>query len=66
MNNSLQEQQNKIENTRARLQALVVAKAFDMMDSEVLSLSAEMDRLIVAFEKAKSTGQKGDYGRQAI
>jgi hypothetical protein len=62
MNNSLQEQQSKIEHIRIRLHALVVAKDFDILDAEVLSLSAEMDRLIVDFEKAKSIEQKAEYG----
>ena len=59
--NSLWEDQNKIETIRARLHALVAAKSFNMQDTEVLSLSDEMDRLIVAFEKAR----QADVGKAA-
>lgn len=43
----------KIEAMRIRLSALVAAKKFNMQDPEVLSLSKELDKLIVSFEKAK-------------
>ena len=43
----------KIEAMRIRLSGLVVAKNFDMQDPDVISLSKELDRLIVDFEKAK-------------
>lgn len=42
-----------IEDMRIRLSEMVVAKKFDLQDPEVLSLSKELDRLIVNFEKAK-------------
>lgn len=42
-----------IEDMRIKLSMLVVAKKFNMQDPEVLSLSTELDRLIVNFEKAK-------------
>ena len=43
----------KIEDMRIRLSGLVVAKNFDMQDPDVISLSRELDRLIVDFEKTK-------------
>ncbi|CQR73178.1 Spo0E like sporulation regulatory protein [Sporomusa ovata DSM 2662] len=43
----------KIEDMRVRLNALVVAKKFDMQDPDVISLSRELDRLIVEFHKAR-------------
>jgi hypothetical protein len=43
----------KIEAMRIRLSALVAAKKFNLQDPEVLSLSKELDKLIVSFEKAK-------------
>jgi predicted Ser/Thr protein kinase len=49
------EEDRKIEETRIRLDALVVAKGFNMKDPEVIALSDELDRLIVDFEKAKKT-----------
>lgn len=42
-----------IEDMRVRLSALVVAKKFDMQDPDVISLSRELDRLIVDFHNAK-------------
>ena len=49
----LQEYEQKIEYARIQLGELVVAKGFDLQDPELISLSDEMDRLIVDFEKAK-------------
>lgn len=49
----LREQELIIEDTRARLGELVVAKNFNMQDPDLISLSGEMDRLIVDFEKTK-------------
>lgn len=49
----LREQDRVIEEMRIRLNALVIAKGFDMKDPEVIALSDELDRLIVAFEKTK-------------
>lgn len=43
----------KIEAMRIRLSALVATKKFNMLDPEVLSLSRELDKLIVSFEKEK-------------
>lgn len=52
----------KIEAMRIRLSALVAAKKFNMQDPEVLSLSKELDKLIVSFEKAKEvTLPKEEY-----
>ncbi|MBP2663464.1 MAG: Spo0E like sporulation regulatory protein [Firmicutes bacterium] len=52
----------KIEAMRIRLSGLVVAKNFDMQDPDVISLSKELDRLIVDFEKAKQQVlQSSDY-----
>jgi hypothetical protein len=50
----------KIEDMRIQLSALVVAKKFDLQDPEVLSLSKELDRLIVSFQKAKELALPGD------
>lgn len=49
----LREYEQKIEYARVRLGELVVAKGFNLQDPELISLSDEMDRLIVDFEKAK-------------
>lgn len=43
----------RIEELRIRLSSLVVTKNFCMQDPDVLSLSSELDRLIVDFEKTK-------------
>lgn len=43
----------KIEDMRVRLNALVVAKKFDMQDPDVISLSRELDRLIVEFHMTR-------------
>ena len=52
----------KIEEMRIRLSGLVVAKNFNMQDTDVISLSRELDRLIVDFEKAKKRASRGaDY-----
>lgn len=52
----------KIEAMRIRLSGLVVAKNFNMQDPDVISLSKELDRLIVDFEKAKQQVlQSSDY-----
>lgn len=45
------DQINKIEEIRARLEKLVVEKNFDMKDQAVISLSDELDSLIVDFSK---------------
>jgi hypothetical protein len=50
------EQDRKIEETRIRLDALVTMKGFNMQDPEVISLSDELDRLIVDFERTKRIG----------
>lgn len=50
----------KIENMRIRLSALVAAKKFNMLDPEVLSLSRELDKLIVNFEKEKQVALPRD------
>lgn len=42
-----------IENMRRRLSVLAVAKKFNMQDPEILSLSRELDKLIVTFERAQ-------------
>ena len=52
------EQDRKIEEIRIRLNALVTTKGFNMQDPDVISLSNELDRLIVDFEKIKSVGQQ--------
>ena len=49
----LREYEQKIEYARIQLGELVVAKGFNLQDPELISLSDEMDRLIVDFEKAK-------------
>jgi len=49
----LREYEQKIEYARVQLGELVVAKGFNLQDPELISLSDEMDRLIVDFEKAK-------------
>ena len=49
----------KIEEMRIRLSGLVVAKNFNMQDPDVISLSRELDRLIVDFEKAKKRASRG-------
>jgi hypothetical protein len=55
----------KIEAMRIRLSGLVVAKNFDMQDPDVISLSKELDRLIVDFEKAKQQVlQSSDYTKK--
>jgi len=54
----LKEQAEKIEHMRARLHDLVIAKAGNMIDPEVGQLSAELDQLIVEYQKIKVSGEK--------
>lgn len=45
--------QQQIERMRERLHKLVVDKQGNFADAQVAKLSAELDELIVAYEKAK-------------
>lgn len=53
MMSELKKQEEKIEQMRARLHDLVIAKAGNMIDHEVGELSAELDQLIVKYQKIK-------------
>jgi len=48
-----EEQKLEIEHMRARLHELVMAKAGNMTDLEVATLSTKLDQLIVKYQKAK-------------
>lgn len=58
MMSELQKQEEKIEHMRARLHDLVIAKAGNMIDHEVGQLSAELDQLIVKYQKIKVSSEK--------
>jgi|GEM_PF-927898 len=55
---TLKEQEEKIENVRINLHALVIEKAGNMIDHEVGALSAELDKLIVEYQKIKRSNDK--------
>ncbi|WP_378955704.1 aspartyl-phosphate phosphatase Spo0E family protein [Pelosinus sp. sgz500959] len=44
-------QEDKIESMRARLHELVMSKAGNLIDEEVGELSAQLDKLIVKYQK---------------
>ena len=54
----LKEQEEKIECMRTRLHELVIQKAGNMIDHEVGALSAELDQLIVKYQKIKASSEK--------
>lgn len=55
----------KIEDLRIRLNILAAARNFNLQDPDVLSLSMELDRLIVDFQQAKQCVlQRPDYKEQ--
>lgn len=55
---NLKEQEAKIESMRIRLHDLVIEKAGNMIDHEVGALSAELDQLIVKYQKLKARSEK--------
>ena len=56
----LLKKQQEIENLRCRLHELVIAKKGDLTHPEVAELSAQLDRLIVEFERSKGINLKGN------
>ena len=55
---NLKDQEDKIESMRTRLHNLVIEKAGNMIDHEVGALSAELDQLIVRYQKLKASSEK--------
>ncbi|MDU4959653.1 MAG: aspartyl-phosphate phosphatase Spo0E family protein [Sporomusaceae bacterium] len=47
------EQEEKIEEMRSRLNGLVAAKGFNLNDQDIIRLSRELDLLLVDFERNK-------------
>lgn len=58
MMSELKEQEEKIERMRTRLHDLVIEKAGNMIDHEVGQLSAELDQLIVKYQKIKISSER--------
>ena len=58
MMSTLTEQGERIERMRARLHELVIEKAGNMIDHEVGELSAQLDQLIVEYQKIKANSDK--------
>lgn len=54
----LKDQEEKIERMRTRLHELVIKKSGNMIDHEVGALSAELDQLIVKYQKIKANSEK--------
>lgn len=49
-----EEQEANIESMRARLHALVLSKAGNLIDKEVGKVSNQLDKLIVTYQRTKS------------
>lgn len=53
-----EEQEAEIESMRIRLHELVIAKAGNLIDKEVGELSAQLDELIVKYQKTKESSAR--------